>query len=326
MPPQPDPHDTLDGGCTQTTKWESRDWGRSRVRGEDRQKELDRVRVCSKSQKHSKSRKCSKSRRWSKSRKRSKSHGRDQAEMCSRYEMQKPGVWSSQCTREEPSRSPSNAMKQGGWSAEQSAPHSEMSNFLKLKEEVVKHAQSYIWRRALAIGRTLAPDHKAVKCLSAFGDQAQKFAAEILATIEWGTQHWKLQESFPVPLVPKWLCTLEYIQTMMPMQEELPLVPPGAHYEDIRVRCPAVWAWMAVLLQFWQDHMTRHLYGGHFRQASELANTFIRDINVWMPHSTRFGWKLCGYTHLPVAQHTGPVRQGTLGRMGSPEVPGSHPQ
>ena len=36
---------------------------------------------------------------------------------------------------------------------------------------------------------TLAPDHEAVKCLSAFGDQAQKFAAEILATIEWGTQH-----------------------------------------------------------------------------------------------------------------------------------------
>ena len=92
-----------------------------------------------------------------------------------------------------------------------------MSNFLKLKEEVVKHTQSYIRRCALAIGHTLAPDHEAIKCLSAFGDQAQKFAAEILATIEWGTQHWKLQESFPIPLVPKWLCTLEYIQTTMPM-------------------------------------------------------------------------------------------------------------
>ena len=108
-----------------------------------------------------------------------------------------------------------------------------MSNFLKLKEEVVKHTQSYIWRRALAIGHTLAPDHEAVKYLLAFGDQAQKFAAEILATIEWGTQHWKLQESFPVPLVPKWLRTLEYVQTTMPMQGELPLVPPGTHYEDI---------------------------------------------------------------------------------------------
>ena len=108
-------------------------------------------------------------------------------------------------------------MKQGGQSTEQLAPRSEMSNFLKLKEEVVKHAQSYIRMHALAIGCTLAPDHEAVKCLSAFGDQAQKFAAEILATIEWGTQHWKIQESFPVPLVPKWLHTLEYVQMTTPM-------------------------------------------------------------------------------------------------------------
>ena len=152
----------------------------------------------------------------------------------------------------------------------------------------MKHTQSYIRRHALAIGRTLAPDHEAVRCLSAFGDQAQKFAAEILATIEWGTQHWKLQESFPVPLVPK--CTLEYVQTTTPMQGELPLVPTGAHYEDIRVHCPAVWAWMAVFLQFWQDHMTCHLYGGCFRQISKLENILIWDIKVWIPHSTRFWW------------------------------------
>ena len=54
---------------------------------------------------------------------------------------------------------------------------------------------------------------------------------------------------------------------------------------------------MAVLLQFWQDHMTHHLYGGRFHQASELANTLIQDINVWMPHSTQFGWNY-------VATHT----------------------
>ena len=46
-------------------------------------------------------------------------------------------------------------MKQGGGSTEQSVPRSKMSNFLKLIEEVVKHTQSYIWRHALAIGRTL---------------------------------------------------------------------------------------------------------------------------------------------------------------------------
>ena len=85
--------------------------------------------------------------------------------MCSRYEMRKPGVWLSQCKRGKPSQSPSHTTKQGGWSAEQSVPCSEMSNFLKLKEEVVKHAQSYIRRHALAIGRTLALDHEAVKML-----------------------------------------------------------------------------------------------------------------------------------------------------------------
>ena len=113
-PPQPDPHDALDGGCAQMTEWESRDWGHSRVRDEDRQKELDKARVCSKSRKHSKSCQRSKSRRQSKSRRRSKSRGRNEAEACSRYEMRRPGVWSSQCRREEPSQSPSSTTKQGG--------------------------------------------------------------------------------------------------------------------------------------------------------------------------------------------------------------------
>ena len=37
--------------------------------------------------------------------------------------------------------------------------------------------------------------------------------------------------------------------------------------------------------------------GAAFCQASELANTLIWDINMWMPHSTRFGWNY-------VATHT----------------------
>ena len=43
--------------------------------------------------------------------------------------------------------------------------------------------------------------------------------------------------------------------------------------------------------------MSRQLYGGHFWQASDLANTLIRDINPWLPHSVRFGW-------IYVAAHT----------------------
>ena len=58
------------------------------------------------------------------------------------------------------------------------AGHSAFSNdlfkFRKLKDEVIKNAQSYIRRRATVIFRTLIPDHEAVKCLSMFSDQARK--------------------------------------------------------------------------------------------------------------------------------------------------------
>ena len=158
-------------------------------------------------------------------------------------------------------RSPRSTAQKDIWSAGHSALSNDLSKFLKLKDEVVKNAQSYIRRRATVIFRTLSPDHEAVKCLSAFGDQAQKFAAEVLATIEWGTQHWKIQEAFPVPVIPRWLRTPEFTQTTTPLRGELPLMPTGGHFEDIHVRCPAMWSWMTVLLQYWQDHMTPHLYG-----------------------------------------------------------------
>ena len=73
---------------------------------------------------------------------------------------------------------------------------------------------------------------------------------------------------------------------MMPIRGELPLIPRGAHFKDIHVRCQAVWASMAMLLQYWQDHMTCHLNGGHFRQTSDLATTLIRDINPWLLHKS----------------------------------------
>ena len=66
--------------------------------------------------------------------------------------------------------------------------------------------------------------------------------------------------------------------------------PSGTHLEDIRICSPALWVWIAILLQYWQDNMTRQLYRGHFRQASNLANTLICDINPWLPHRVCFGW------------------------------------
>ena len=67
-------------------------------------------------------------------------------------------------------------------------------------------------------------------------------------------------------------------------------MPMGGHFEDIHVRCPALWSWMAVLLQYWQDHMTPHLYRGQFCCISDLVATLIWDINPWLPHQVHFGW------------------------------------
>ena len=37
--------------------------------------------------------------------------------------------------------------------------------------------------------------------------------------------------------------------------------------------------------------MTPHLYRGRFCHTSDLAATLIRDINPWLPHKARFGWR-----------------------------------
>ena len=47
---------------------------------------------------------------------------------------------------------------------------------------------------------------------------------------------------------------------------------------------------MAVLLQYWQDHISAPLYSSQVRKASKLARVLIRDINPWLPHKARFGW------------------------------------
>ena len=149
------------------------DRGCSKTRGDEaRQQELDRV--------HSKSR------------------------ACSNHEVRKPGVWLSQqgrspskgCLEEDRSRQPPNTSshsykqtRNSGHATHPAPSKQELSKFLKLKEEVVKRPQGYIQEHAKHIACTLTPNHEAVKCLMAFGENALKYAAEVLATIEWGTQH-----------------------------------------------------------------------------------------------------------------------------------------
>ena len=227
MPPQPDPYDTPDVGRGRAEQNQSRDRGHSRTRV-DHKSELDWTR--SKSRKRLKSRRRSESQKRSKSRRRLKSCKLDGGREHDKHEPRRPGVWPSQHEQEVPNRSPRSTAQKDIWGTGHSAPSNNLSKFLKLKDEVIKNAQSYIRGHATVIFCTLSPDHEAVKCLSAFGDQAQKFAAEVLTTIEWGTQHWKLQETFPVPVIPRWLRMPEFTQTMTPLRGELPLMPTGGHF------------------------------------------------------------------------------------------------
>ena len=156
-PPQPDPYDAPGVGRGRAEQNQSRDCGRSRTRV-DCQSELDRA--------HSKSRKRSKSRRWSKSwkrsksRRRSKSRKRDGGRERDKHKPRRPGVWPSQCEREVPDPSPRSTAQKDVWGTGHSAPSNDLSKFLKLKDKVVKNAQSYIRRCATVIFHTLSPDHE----------------------------------------------------------------------------------------------------------------------------------------------------------------------
>ena len=97
--------------------------------------------------------------------------------------------------------------------------------------------------------------------------------------------------AFPRSRCPSVARTPVFTQTTTPLRGELPLMPTAGHLEDIRLHCLAIWSWMAVLLQYWQDHMTPHLYGGRFCLTSNLVATLIWDINPWLPHNVHFGWE-----------------------------------
>ena len=141
------------------------------------QAELDRAH--SKSRKRSKSRRRSQSRKRSKSR-RSKSHKRDGGRERDRHEPHRPGVWSSQREREVPDQSLGRTAQKDVRDTGHSAFSNDLKKFQKLKDEVIKNAQSYIRRHATVIFCTLSPNHEAVNCLSAFGDQAQRSCSLLL--------------------------------------------------------------------------------------------------------------------------------------------------
>ena len=86
----------------------------------------------------------------------------------------------------------------------------------QLKEEVTRWPHKYIRGHGKNIAYTLTCQDEMVKCLLAFRTGALQYMVEILAIIEWGMQHRKMEEPFPVPPMPKWLCMPRLTQTTMP--------------------------------------------------------------------------------------------------------------
>ena len=129
---------------------------------------------------------------------------------------------------------------------------------------MVQNPQSYIGRHTTIIQCTLGPDHTAIKCLLAFRGPGSEIRSGDSRHHRMGDPALETPRAFPHPVVPWWLQMPVFTQTTTPLRGELPLMPTAGHLEDIRLRCPAIWSWMAVLLQYWQDHMTPHLYGGPF--------------------------------------------------------------
>ena len=264
-PPQPDLEDAPSREQTRGDRHAECERGHSLTRkGNEKQKELDRARTkstaCSKSRAHGKSSARSKSKASSKSRARSKSKA------CHKNDTREERGESKACPDRKGSHTSSPVLPTHSYEqlrvrnchdAEHLAPSAkEQSKHDKLKEEVTKRPHEYICRCTLHIAYTLTCKDNSVKCLLAFGTNALKYAAEILAIIELGTQHWRFQEPFPVLPVPKWLCMPEMMQTTTPLRGELPLPSPAIPVRDIPVRGPTLWPWMAVLLQYWQDHIS----------------------------------------------------------------------
>ena len=160
------------------------------------------------------------------------------------------------------------------------------TKYAQLKEEVTRWPHKYFRGCAKNIAYTFTHQDGAVKCLLVFRTGALWYMGEILATIEWGMQHWKMEEPFPGPPITKWLCMPELTQTTTPLRGELLLPSPAIHLRDIH----ALWSWMAMLLQYWQDHISMPLYGGRVRKVSELNKILMRDINPWLPHHSKFSW------------------------------------
>ena len=123
---------------------------------------------------------------------------------------------------------------------------------------MTKQLQEYIKHHTWAIAGGLTKKHPDMRGHLALGEDAIGNMSQILAIIEWATQHWKLGKPNLVLIVPSWLRTMEALPTTTPVRGE-PGPSVGITMTAIHVHSPATWAWLCVLLQFFAKSLDRPL-------------------------------------------------------------------
>ena len=124
-----------------------------------------------------------------------------------------------------------------------------------------------------------------------FGDNAQVYAAYILATLEWGQMHHHYGRRDPVPILPDWLTSYIGVSKELRTNANLPKKHVQVGHYDVRLNATGTWLWMANLLQFWTNLSGPQLYSGVFHYPSVLAEQLMADINPCLDAVHHVSWE-----------------------------------
>ena len=125
-----------------------------------------------------------------------------------------------------------------------------------------------------------------VHCLWIFGGEASSHAAQILAIFDWAGKYFRLGGEYPVPKLPGWLTTFISVTSMSRFPgglPPLPTKPTAMNFNNVAIRSPGTWQWMANLLQYWSDVSNTKTQGGLSRMQSTLVEKLMEVINPHFP-------------------------------------------
>ena len=120
---------------------------------------------------------------------------------------------------------------------------------------------------------------EAVRGFKVFGDNTAIYAANIMATLEWGKMYRHYGGRDAVPVLPEWLTTYIGVTKSLTTNADLPRKRIHIGNPDVQLNSVVTWQWMVDLLQFWTDLSSPRLFGSIFRYPSVLAKQPMTDIN-----------------------------------------------